>query len=65
MQKKNYRLEYRRSFFNEDCEDEFLFVRGPTGEPKSVVCEILSSDNEWFDCNRHCVQQYKNELKEN
>ncbi len=39
--------------FNEQWEDEFLFILGPSGKPLCLVCESILSDKRRHDLNRH------------
>ncbi len=52
MSKRRAETETKRQF-NEQWEDEFLFIRGQSGKPLCLVCESILSDNRRHDLNRH------------
>ena len=61
MSKRKAESEKRE--FNEQWENDFLFIAGPTGKPLCIVCESTLSQNRRHDLNRHYKTQHQSEIE--
>ena len=52
MSKRKAGSDSRRQF-NEQWEDEFLFIASPSEKPMCIVCESTLSYNRSYDLSRH------------
>ena len=49
--------------FNDQLENELLFIATPSGKPLSIVCENTFSHYRSHDLNRHHKTQYQSEIE--
>lgn len=49
--------------FNEQWENEFLFILTPSGKPFCIVCESTLSYNRRYDLNRHYKAQHQTNIE--
>lgn len=62
MSKRKAESDSKREF-NEQWENEFLFIAGPSGKPLCIVCENTFSHNRRHDLNRHYKTQHQTEIE--
>ena len=61
---KNIENDSRREF-NEQCENELLFIAGPSEKPLCIACEIIFSHNRRHDLStmKHYEIQHQTEIE--
>lgn len=62
MSKRKVESDSKREF-NEQWENELLFIAGPSGKPLCIVCENTLSQNRRHDLNRHYKTQHQTEIE--
>ena len=50
--------------FNEEWENDFLFIANPAGKPLCIVCETTLSYNKKHDLNRHYKTQHQTTIED-
>ena len=62
MSKRKAESECKREF-NEEWENEFLFIASPAGKPLCIVSEATLAYNKKHDLNRHYKTQHQTKIK--
>ena len=62
MSKRKAENDSKR-IFNEQWENELLFIACPSGKPLGIVCENTFSHNRKHDLNRHSKTQHQTEIE--
>lgn len=62
MSKRKAESDSKREF-NDQWENELLFIAGPSGKPLCIVCENTLSQNRKHDLKRHYTTQHQTEIE--
>ena len=62
MSKRKAESDSKREF-NDQWENELLFIAGPSGKPLCIVCENTLSQNRKHDLKRHYTAQHQTEIE--